>query len=52
MLIILTGHKITENSKRGLKNQTINPGESKEITLVLTKTMTGEDAGTFKNQQK
>ena len=34
---------------RGLANQVINPGESKELTLTLTKTMTEEDAGTFKN---
>ena len=34
---------------RGLANQVINPGESKEITLTLTKTLGEEDAGTFKN---
>lgn len=30
----------------------INPGESKEIELVLTKTMTEENAGTFPNSAK
>ncbi len=40
------GGKLVNTS---LSNQTINPGESKEVTLILTKTMTGEDAGTFKN---
>ena len=34
---------------RSLANQVINPGESKEITLTLTKTLGEEDAGTFKN---
>ena len=34
---------------RSLMNQDLNPGESKEITLILTKTMNGEDTGTFTN---
>ena len=34
---------------RSLMNQDLNPGESKEIVLTLTKTMNGEDTGTFTN---
>ncbi len=34
---------------RGLMNQVINPGESKELTLTLTKTMGEDDAGTYTN---
>ena len=34
---------------KGLMNQEINPGESKEITLTLTKTMNSESVGTFTN---
>ena len=34
---------------RSLMNQTIASGESREVTLVLTKTMTGENTGTFTN---
>ena len=32
-----------------LANTIINPGETKEITLVLTKKMTGENTGTVRN---
>ena len=32
-----------------LANTLIKPGETKEITLVLTKKMTGENVGTFRN---
>lgn len=34
---------------KGLMNQELNPGESKEVTLTLNKTMNGEDTGTFTN---
>ena len=34
---------------KALTNQQINPGESKEVTLTLTKTMGEEDTGTFIN---
>ena len=34
---------------KSLSNQNIGPGESKEITLILTKTMNGENTGTFTN---
>ena len=33
-----------------LNNTIINPGESKEVTLVLTKTMTSENMGTVVNE--
>ena len=35
-----------------LSNTEIKPGEIKELTLVLTKNMTGNDTGTYKNEAK
>ena len=43
---------INEDGKlvnRSLTGQSIKPGESKEITLILTKTMNEENTGTFTN---
>lgn len=34
---------------QGLANTIIKPGETKDLTLVLSKKMTGEDTGTFNN---
>lgn len=39
-------------STKALANQSINPNETKNITLVLTKKMTGENTGTVTNKAK
>lgn len=39
-------------STKELSNQIINPGETKNITLTVSKKMTGEDTGTITNKAK